>query len=107
MASPRNTGFNIVIVGAGIAGLCASIGLAQQGHNVTILDSAHELTPIGVGLHIPPNATLALKHFGLLEKLAKDAFHPTAFTFRRWADGSVLAKFPAASQAADGSPPYV
>ncbi|PNH47537.1 hypothetical protein VD0004_g743 [Verticillium dahliae] len=74
--------FRIIIVGAGIAGLCAAIGLAQQGHDVTIPESAKELTPIGVGIHIPPNAALVLKHFGILERMTDDAIHPTKFVFR-------------------------
>ena len=105
MQTSTQTPFKITVVGAGIAGLCASIGLAQQGHDVTILESAQELTPIGIGLHIPPNATLVLKHFGLLEKLAKDAIQPTSFVFRRWTDSSVLAKFPAWRPTKDGSLP--
>jgi len=95
MTSTTGTQFDIVVVGAGIAGLCASIGLAQQGHKVTVLESAHELAPIGIGIHIPPNATLALKHLGLLERLEKDAFYPTSFVFRRWEDSAAIAKFPA------------
>lgn len=97
--------FKIVIVGAGIAGLCAAIGLAQQGHDVTVLESARELTPIGVGIHIPPNATLVLKHFGILDKMAKDAIHPTKFVFRRWHNDEVIAIAPAGKQQ-QGVPPY-
>ncbi|KAG7104851.1 FAD-dependent monooxygenase OpS4 like protein [Verticillium longisporum] len=97
--------FRIIIVDAGIAGLCAAIGLAQQGHEVTILESAKELTPIGVGIHIPPNATLVLKHFGILERMTDDAIHPTKFVFRRWNDNKVIATAPAGKQQ-QGTPPY-
>ncbi|MCJ1251681.1 hypothetical protein MMC30_008916 [Trapelia coarctata] len=106
MASITRPQFNIIIVGAGIAGLCAGIGLAQQGHNVTIVESAHELAPIGIGIHIPPNATLALNHFGLLDKLEKDAFYPTSFFFRRWEDSSTIAEFPASKPTQKGAMPY-
>ncbi|KAF3346965.1 Esterase [Verticillium dahliae VDG2] len=97
--------FRIIIVGAGIAGLCAAIGLAQQGHDVTILESAKELTPIGVGIHIPPNAALVLKHFGILERMTDDAIHPTKFVFRRWNDNKVIATVQAGKQQ-QGTPPY-
>ncbi|KAM0273253.1 hypothetical protein ACHAQH_008350 [Verticillium albo-atrum] len=97
--------FKIIIVGAGIAGLCVGIGLAHQGHDVTILESAKELTPIGVGIHIPPNATLVLKYFGILDRMANDAIHPTKFVFRRWNDNEVIATAKAGKQQ-DGTPPY-
>lgn len=87
--------FTILIVGAGIAGLASSIGLSKQGHNVTILEAAHELAPIGIGLQIPPNAALVLKKFGMLEEMEKDAIYPTSFFFRRWADSSVISEFAA------------
>lgn len=97
---------DIAVIGAGIAGLCTAIGLAQQGHKVTILESAHELAPVGIGLHIPPNATLALQHLGLLQKLEKDALQPTSFIFRRWQNSDTIVKFPASQNRAD-SPPLV
>lgn len=91
MESREKTPFDIVVCGAGIAGLCAGIGLARQNHNVTILESAHELTPVGIGIHLPPNATLVLKHFDLLGRLSKDAMLPATFTFLRWDDNKVIA----------------
>lgn len=82
MGPYEKTAFNIVICGAGIAGLCAGIGLARQCHNITILESAHELTS---------NATLVLKHFDLLERLSNDALLPASPTFRRWDNNKILA----------------
>ena len=103
--STSMTHFNIVICGAGIAGLCAGIGLAQKGHSVTILESAQELNAIGIGIHLPPNATLVLRHFGLLAKLSDDATYPSNFVFRRWADSSVISEADTQGPAQNDSPP--
>lgn len=105
MISSQTATFKVVICGAGIAGLCAGIGLAKQGNSVTILESAQELAAVGIGIHLPPNATLVLRHFGLLEKFSEDAIHPTSFVFRRWADGSVIGKVPVQRPAQDDSAP--
>lgn len=83
---------DIVVCGAGIAGLCAGISLARLGHSIVILESAHELSPVGAGIHLPPNATLLLKEWGVLEQLADSAVVPQGFNFRRYADSTVLAR---------------
>lgn len=80
-----------IVCGAGIAGLCAGIALSKVGHKVIILERAHELSPTGAGIHLPPNATLLLKEWGILDKLASQAVAPAGFVFRRYADSSVLA----------------
>lgn len=91
MISAEKHSLNITVCGAGIAGLCAGIGLAQQGHDVTILESAHELHAVGIGIHLPPNATLVLKHLGLMDRLSPEAMYPSTFTLRRWADSGIIA----------------
>lgn len=82
----------IIVCGAGIAGLCTGIALARLGHRVFILERAHELSPVGAGIHLPPNATLLLKEWDVLDRLADKAVVPKGFNFRRYADSTVLAQ---------------
>lgn len=42
----------ILIVGAGIGGLCASFALQQDGHDVTLIDAAAELVEVA---HLHPS----------------------------------------------------
>lgn len=84
----------IIICGAGIAGFCTGIGLAKLGLNVIIIERSRELSPIGAGIHIPPNSTLVLNHWGILEKLSSVASVPARYAFRRYADSSILATSP-------------
>ncbi|KAJ8115548.1 hypothetical protein OPT61_g2835 [Boeremia exigua] len=84
--------FKIIICGAGIAGLCAGIALGRQGHQIIILERAQALSPVGAGIHLPPNATLLLEEWGILEKLQGKAVVPAGFTFRRYRDSFVLAR---------------
>ena len=56
----------IAVVGAGIAGLTAAIAFARRGADVTILEQADELTAVGAGLQLSPNACRILEGLGLL-----------------------------------------
>ncbi|MBC9247024.1 FAD-dependent oxidoreductase [Paracoccus sp. 11-3] len=64
-------GRDIQIIGAGIAGLTAAIALAQRGARVAVLERAPELTEVGAGLQLSPNAVRVLDALGL--GLALDA----------------------------------
>lgn len=50
----------IAIIGAGIGGLTAAIGLQKQGHQVRIYESAAQLQPVGAGLWMAPNGQQVL-----------------------------------------------
>ncbi|KAA6406432.1 MAG: salicylate hydroxylase [Lasallia pustulata] len=51
----------IIIVGAGIAGLSAGIGLRRAGHKVTILEQSSLLHETGAAITITPNASRVLR----------------------------------------------
>ena len=59
------------VVGAGIGGLAAAVGLRQQGWEVTVLERARILEPVGAGLGLAPNALHALDAIGLGEKVRR------------------------------------
>lgn len=40
------------IVGAGMGGLAAAIGIARAGAHVTVLEGAHELGEVGAGIQV-------------------------------------------------------
>src|SRR3954469_9672969 len=54
-----------VIVGAGIGGLTAAHALQRNGWRVTVYEQAPEITPVGAGVGIAPNAVKALNYLGL------------------------------------------
>ena len=56
---------NIAIVGAGIGGMSAALGLSQNGFNVSVFEQAPELSEVGAGLTIIPNATKGLNYLNL------------------------------------------
>lgn len=54
-----------VVVGAGIGGLGAALGLRRTGWRVTVLERADRFEPVGAGIALMPNALRALDELGL------------------------------------------
>ncbi len=59
----------ITVIGAGIAGLAASMALAQRGAEVTLLEQAAAITDIGAGIQISPNGMAVINALGLGDAL--------------------------------------
>ena len=60
----------ILIVGGGIGGLMTACALSRQGlRDVTVLEQAGTLAPIGAGVQLAANAVRVLRHHGFMEKL--------------------------------------
>jgi salicylate hydroxylase len=86
--------FNIVIVGAGIAALTSAIGLKKAGHDVIILEQAREITDVGAGIQMAPNATRIMRRFGLLDQIMAKSNELQATSLRRWQDDRELGSVP-------------
>lgn len=56
---------NIVISGAGIAGLCLARQLKRHGIAYTLIEKKTQLDTTGAGIALPANAVRALRHMGL------------------------------------------
>ncbi|SED83642.1 FAD-dependent monooxygenase [Streptomyces sp. TLI_105] len=54
-----------VVIGAGIGGLTAAVALNRRGWQVTLLERATDLAPVGAGIALAPNAQRALDVLGL------------------------------------------
>jgi 2-polyprenyl-6-methoxyphenol hydroxylase-like FAD-dependent oxidoreductase len=70
-----------MIIGAGIGGLAAAIGLAREGHEVQVFEQATEIRPLGVGINILPHAIGVLTKYGLGEALAAAAIETREYVF--------------------------
>ena len=59
------------IIGAGISGLAAALSLSRHGISSEIFEQAGELTEVGAGLQVSPNASRILAELGILERLGQ------------------------------------
>ncbi|TGQ66592.1 MAG: FAD-binding protein [Mesorhizobium sp.] len=84
----------IVIAGAGIAGLTAAIAFAGRGYDVRIFEQAQRLEAAGAGIQLSPNATRILRQLGVLEHLLPKAIRPEAVVLKDAATLRELARVP-------------
>src|SRR5215468_1769438 len=84
----------IAVIGGGIGGLTAAVALRQAGFAVDVYEQAQELTEVGGGINLAPNATRLLRRLGLGEGLDRDGVRPFATHQRRWQDGRTLQRAP-------------
>ncbi|ALR11675.1 flavin-dependent oxidoreductase [Mycobacteroides saopaulense] len=72
---------SIVIAGAGIGGLTSALTLHAAGFPVVVLESAHEVKPLGVGINMLPHAVGVLTELGLGDALAHAGVATTEIRF--------------------------
>ena len=82
----------VVIAGAGVAGLTAALAFAGRGYAVTVLEQARQLEAAGAGIQLSPNATRILRQLGVLDHLS--AIRPEAVVLKDAATLRELARVP-------------
>ncbi len=82
--TPKQTA---LICGAGIGGLTAALALARRGWSVSVVEQAEELSEVGAGIQLSPNAMHVLQALHLGDAIARVSFEPLASTIRDYATG--------------------
>ena len=89
-----NVPLRIAVIGGGIGGLTAALSLRQAGFDVDVYEQAPELTQIGGGINMGPNAVRILRRLGLAAGLDREGIRPLFTHQRRWQDGHTLQRAP-------------
>ncbi|KPI38029.1 3-hydroxybenzoate 6-hydroxylase 1 [Cyphellophora attinorum] len=84
-----STKLNIIIVGAGLGGVGAAIGLLLGGHDVTILESAPQIAEVGAGIQVLPNASRLLQEWGMKEALDRYSTAPSHVNMLGWKGNTI------------------
>ncbi|RWC55023.1 FAD-dependent monooxygenase [Mesorhizobium sp.] len=96
----------VVIAGAGVAGLTAALAFAERGYTVRVFEQAQRLEAAGAGIQLSPNATRVLRQLGALDLLLPVAVRPEAVVLKDAATLRELARVPLgqAAEARWGAP---
>ncbi|MBR1204350.1 MULTISPECIES: FAD-dependent monooxygenase [unclassified Bradyrhizobium] len=84
----------VIVAGAGIGGLTASLALAAQGFRVVVLEKAERLEEAGAGIQLSPNASRILVKLGLKEPLARRVVTPESVNILSARAGGEIARMP-------------
>ncbi|KAJ2981149.1 hypothetical protein NQ176_g2207 [Zarea fungicola] len=83
--------FQVVIVGAGIAGLATAISLQRKGHNVTVLERHASCQAVGGTVGLGANASRVLIEYGMEEIMTQKNDQSPTF-YRRYNTGDIIGK---------------
>jgi salicylate hydroxylase len=99
----------VIIAGAGIGGLTASLALTAKGFRVLIIETAERLEEAGAGLQLSPNATRILIRLGLHARLSERAVAPDDVSIMSARHGGEICRLPLGQPEAlrDGAPYWV
>src|SRR6267378_3750549 len=84
----------VAVIGGGIGGLTAALSLRRAGFEVDVYEQAPELTQIGGGINMGPNAARILRRLGLAAGLDREGVRPLFTHQRCWEDGRTLQRAP-------------
>ncbi len=68
-----------LIVGGGIGGLAAALGLLKEGFEPLVLEQAPSLLPVGAGVNLTPNAMKAMVYLGADQHIRDTAVEGAGF----------------------------
>lgn len=101
-----NVSRQLLIAGGGIGGLAAALALSSAGWQTHVFERVAELSEVGAGLQLGPNATRLLLSWGLESDLRRVAAVPERIVARSALSGAELATLPlgASIEARYGAP---
>ncbi|MEM7662577.1 MAG: FAD-dependent monooxygenase [Pseudomonadota bacterium] len=89
----------VLIAGAGIGGFTAALCCLHHGHEVVLFEQANELSQVGAGIQVSPNAMKVFQALGIADAIAERGFRPEAIETRMGESGLTLFKIPLVARA--------
>jgi salicylate hydroxylase len=86
------SGLRVAVVGAGIGGLTAALALADDGHEITIVERRTGFSEPGAGIQLSPNASRILIALGLGAALTRIGSQPGRVVIRSLRSGRPISE---------------
>src|SRR5215510_8532408 len=83
-------GRRIAIVGGGVGGLAAALALERRGAEIVVCEQSPALSDIGAGLHLSPNALMALRALGVEDAVIAIGSESDFLIIRSWKSGRIV-----------------
>jgi salicylate hydroxylase len=84
----------VAIIGAGLGGLAAAGALRQHGIEVVVYERAPQLSEVGAGIQLGPNAVKVLRALGLERALRPLSAEPVHYVSLAWDDARIRYREP-------------
>lgn len=94
MSAGRPGELPFIIIGGGIGGTAAALALSRKGKRAVVLEQAADLTEIGAGIQMPPNAFKAFDALGVLGSVEAVAAYPEKLVLGDMQTGGVVYQAP-------------
>ena len=75
MTTPQKDSRPVLVAGGGIGGLAAALALVREGYRVKVIEQAAEISEIGAGIQLSPNAFAACDALGVGANLRNKAVY--------------------------------
>tara|TARA_R110000868_G_scaffold11116_9_gene54503 strand:- start:7454 stop:8683 length:1230 start_codon:yes stop_codon:yes gene_type:complete len=82
----------VAVIGGGLGGAAAALALHRRGVEVEIYEKAPEISEIGAGLNVSPNALKALRYLGVEDAAVEIGVQSVEQVIRSFRSGRVIAR---------------
>jgi FAD-dependent urate hydroxylase len=83
----------VIVIGAGMGGLCAGIALKQIGHDVEIYEQVTENKPVGAAISVWSNGVKCMNYLGLADRMVELGGIMDYLSYRDGLTGETMTRF--------------
>jgi 2-polyprenyl-6-methoxyphenol hydroxylase-like FAD-dependent oxidoreductase len=84
----------VAIIGGGIGGLTAAVAMHQRNIEIEVFEQSPQISEIGAGVTLSPNAIKAYRALGLQAPIAAIGFESEFQLVRTWNTGNLISRVP-------------